>query len=100
MHEPVWRVQLVVFEKITGAYLHQITREIMLLLIDNLHEKGITESQDRRNFDSARFDRCTSERPFIHGLGNTLYILYSVGIGVDGWIDGITFPSGLSKLTM
>ena len=26
--------------------------------------------------------------------------IYSVGIGVDGWIDGITFPSGLSKLTM
>ena len=40
MHEPVWRVQLVVFEKITGAYLHQIAREIMLLLIDNLHEKA------------------------------------------------------------
>ena len=64
MDEPVWRVQLVVFEKITGAYLHQIAREILLLLIDNLHEKCITESQDRRNFDSARFDRCTSERPF------------------------------------
>ena len=32
-------------------------------------------------------------------LGTRYTFLYSVGIGVDGWIDGITFPSGLSKLT-
>ena len=53
-HEPVGRVRLVVFKKITSAYLHQIARKIMLLLINSLHEKGITDSQDRRNFDSAR----------------------------------------------
>ena len=53
-HEPVGRVWLVVFKKIASAYLHQIAREIMLFLINSLHEKGITDSQDRRNFDSAR----------------------------------------------
>ena len=53
-HEPVGRVRLVVFKKITSAYLHQIAWEIMLLLINSLNEKGITDSQDRRNFDSAR----------------------------------------------
>ena len=52
-HEPVGRVWLVVFKKIASAYLHQIAREIMLFLINSLHEKGITDSQDRRNFDSA-----------------------------------------------
>ena len=39
--------------KFTSAYLNQIPREIMFLLTKNLHEKSITESQDRRNFDSA-----------------------------------------------
>ena len=52
-HEPVGRVWLVVFKKIASAYLHQIAREIMLFLINSLHEKGIIDSQDRRNFDSA-----------------------------------------------
>lgn len=33
--------------------IHQIVQEIILLLnINNLHENGITESQDRPNFDS------------------------------------------------
>ena len=27
--------------------LHQIAREIMLLLVNDLHEKNLTESQDR-----------------------------------------------------
>ena len=38
--------------------LRQIAREIMLYLINNLNEKGITESQDRRNFDGVHFIRC------------------------------------------
>ena len=29
----------------------------MLLLVNNLHEKSIIESQDRRNFDSARANK-------------------------------------------
>ena len=33
-------------------------------------------------------------------LGTRYTFLYSVGMGVDEWIDKITFPSGLSKLTM
>lgn len=48
-------MQLVVFEKFTSAYLHQIERESMLLLVNKLHEKRIAESQGRRNFGSARF---------------------------------------------
>ena len=48
-HELIRSVQFVVL----GAYLHQITLEIMLLLVNNLHEKSITGSQDRRNFESA-----------------------------------------------
>ena len=47
-------MQFVVFKNFTSAYLHQIAREIMLLLVNNLHEKRITESQDRRNFGSER----------------------------------------------
>ena len=54
MHEPLGRLQFVVFEKFTSAYLHQIARESMLLLVNKLHEKRIAESQDRRNFGSAR----------------------------------------------
>ena len=48
-HELIRCVQFVVL----GAYLHQITLEIMLLLVNNLYEKSITGSQDRRNFESA-----------------------------------------------
>ena len=48
-HELIRCVQFVVL----GADLHQITLEIMLLLVNNLHEKSITGSQDRRNFESA-----------------------------------------------
>ena len=48
-HELIRCVQFVVL----GAYLHQITLEIMLLLVNNLHEKSITGGQDRRNFESA-----------------------------------------------
>ena len=67
-HEPVGRVRLVVFKKITSAYLHQIAREIMLLLINSLHEKGITDSQDRRNFDSARYLSVWSRVTTLHSF--------------------------------
>lgn len=41
-------MKIVVYEKFTSGYLHQIAREIILFLENNLHEKCITESQDRR----------------------------------------------------
>ena len=34
--------------------LHQIAREITLLLDNNLHETNIIERQDRRNFETVR----------------------------------------------
>ena len=34
-------------KKLTSAYLHQITSEIRLSLVNNLHEKSITEVLDR-----------------------------------------------------
>ena len=46
LHEPVGRVQILVFEIFTSANLHQITREIILLLIKDLHEKGVAESRE------------------------------------------------------
>ena len=46
LHEPVGRVQILVFEIFTSAYLHQITREIILLLIKDLHKKSVAESRD------------------------------------------------------
>lgn len=54
-HKHVVRIQFVAFEKFKSAYLHQIAREIMLLLVNSLHEKCITKSQGRRNFVSARY---------------------------------------------
>ena len=41
-------MKIVVYEKFTSGYLHQIAREIILFLENNLHEKCITDSQDRR----------------------------------------------------
>ena len=54
-------MHFVVFEEITSAYLHHIALEIMLPLINNLHEKSIKESQDRHNVDRehALFVICT-----------------------------------------
>ena len=49
------QVQFVVFEKFPTAYLHQIAPEIIFLLVNNLHKKLITESQDERNFCCARY---------------------------------------------
>ena len=36
-HKLLRCVQFVVFEKFLGAYLHKVTQEIMLLLVNNLH---------------------------------------------------------------
>ena len=33
---------------------NQTAREIMLSLVNNVHEKNITKSQDRRNIESPR----------------------------------------------
>ena len=54
LHEPIWQVQFLVFEKFFCAYLHQIAIKIMLLLVNNLHEKRIIESQDGWNLGRAR----------------------------------------------
>ena len=42
LHEPIVRVQFVVFEIFTSAYLHQIARGIMALLGNNLMRNGFT----------------------------------------------------------
>ena len=39
MHEPIEQVQFVVFLKIYKCLLHQIAGKIMLLLVNNVHEK-------------------------------------------------------------
>ena len=54
LHEPIWQVQFLVSEKFFCAYLQQIAIKIMLLLVNNLHEKRIIESQDGRNLGGAR----------------------------------------------
>ena len=43
LHEPIvqLRVQFVVFEIFTSAYLHQIAPGIMALLVNNSHEKRV-----------------------------------------------------------
>lgn len=53
-----------------NAHLHQIARKIMLLLVDNLHEKSITVtvSHDRQNFDKVHT---------ISNLHNFVTILHS-----------------------
>lgn len=53
LHEPIWQVQFLVSEKFFCAYLHQIAIKIMLLIVNNLHEKRIIESQDGRNLGRA-----------------------------------------------
>ena len=54
LHEPIWQVQFLVSEKFFCAYLHQIAIKIMLLLVNNLHEKRIIESQDGQNLGRVR----------------------------------------------
>ena len=72
-HEPVGRVLYVVWKIYKCAYLHQIAPKSMSLLVslvDNLHEKRTTESQDIRNFDSARaicnFHSCYNFAPMLY----------------------------------
>ena len=37
--EPVQQVQFIVFEKFTSVFVHQIAREIVLLLVNIVHGK-------------------------------------------------------------
>ena len=39
-HEPLVRVQFVVFEKFTSAYLHLVAGEIIFLHVNNLHDNA------------------------------------------------------------
>ena len=48
-------MQLLVFEKFTSAYLPQIALKVILWHVNNLHDYRIIESQDGRNFGSARY---------------------------------------------
>ena len=45
-------MQFVVFENFSSASLQEIAREITMLLRNNIHEKGISQRQGKRNFDS------------------------------------------------
>ena len=47
--EPVGQVQYVVFKKFTSSLLHQIAREIMLLLAKNVHEKTSQQVKTQNN---------------------------------------------------
>ena len=47
-------MQFVVFEYFLSALLQEIAREIMFLLSNNIHEKGISQRQGKRNFESTR----------------------------------------------
>ena len=51
---PYGKCNFLVSEKFFCAYLHQIAIKIMLLIVNNLHEKRIIESQDGRNLGRAR----------------------------------------------
>ena len=63
----------------------------MLFLINNLNEKGITESQDRQNFDGAHFLSDAHPKGLLTmALGIRHTFLYSVRMGVHRWIDRIT----------
>lgn len=49
--ELMGQVQFVVSEKLTSFYLHQlIVQEIMMLVVNNFHDKRIRESRDTSNF--------------------------------------------------
>ena len=53
LNEPAGQEQFLV-SKMNECLLHQIAREIVSLLVNNVHKKNIAESQDRRNFESVR----------------------------------------------
>ena len=65
-------------EPVASAPLQNIAREIMLLLSNDIHEKGISQRQGKRNFDSVPaicnlysyssfapvlYDKCTRFQP-------------------------------------
>lgn len=47
-------MQFAVFEKFTSAYWHHIAQEIILLLVNNTHEKTSQIVKTNMNFDSTR----------------------------------------------
>ena len=90
LHEPVDQTQFVAFEKLTSAYLHQIAREIILLLIDNLHERSITQSQVRRNLDCAPdFQPPDNERPHLTSAVTSSEVRLDIKAG-GFWSRGVT----------
>ena len=50
-------MQFVVFENFSSASLQEIAREIMLLLKNNIHEKGISQRQGKRNLSYKSFKK-------------------------------------------
>ena len=62
----------------------------MLFLINNLNEKGITESQDRQNLTARTLSDAHPKGLLTMTLGIRHTFLYSVRMGVHRWIDGIT----------
>ena len=61
LHEPIVRVQFVVFEIFTSAYLHQIAPGIMALLVNNSHEKRV-HSQVARESPRPKPESCCPEK--------------------------------------
>ena len=53
-HELLVRVQFVVFEKFTSAYLHQVAGEIIFLHVNNLHDNASQKVKTDEIFGSAR----------------------------------------------
>ena len=101
LHEPVGLVQFVVFEKFISAYFHQIAIEIMLLLINNLHEKRITDSQDRRHFGSTRaicnlHSRYNFTLVFIQSYART-FSMYIINCIITVWLAN-TYMHGKSAI--
>ena len=59
LHELVGQVQFVVFENLQDCLLHKMTRESIVSLTNNVHEKtskNITESQDRQNLKACKLN--------------------------------------------
>ena len=48
---------MAVFVNFTNAYLQQIARETMFLLINDVHEKSISDSQDFTNLHSCHMKK-------------------------------------------
>ena len=76
-HELLVRVQFVVFEKFTSAYLHQVAGEIIFLHVNNLHDnasqkvktdeilaaRAICYLHSCYNFAPVLYKKCTRFRP-------------------------------------